>query len=586
MNKSLLILFLTFSFSASAQRLSVNVNKNPAMIGEQIALQYKLDAKGENFKPPNCEGLKVLQARNNGTSSNVTIINGKRTAEYTTNYMVILQATQAGPFTISPASVEVNGKIIRSQSVKLDILDCEENTSSKITNFTDQLFVKAIVSKKNIYKHEQVLVTYKLYRLIDINNLEIINMPSLKGAYIEDEPVSNKYKRDLLNCAAYQTLELKKVVLTPKKSGRLIIDPIELKCDYVSGYEKRIVTDWFGRPVEQTVPIMKEHIFKSQPINLTIKDLPKSKVDFMNLVGRFDISSNINNQEINVNDAITYKVEISGTGNIKEIKELPINFPSSFEVFEPKVEEVIRRGGVVNSKKSFEYTLIPRYKGNYTIPKFDLTFFNTKTEKYENASTHSYNINVLPGELDNEISQDKQERNQIQPIRINEDIHYIETQTKLQNKGNYKLSSNLYYILFFLPISLFILLWLLIKTRKNKSTEETQYLKARKIAQNRLVIAEKYLKKNDATSFFEEIEKVLWGYIANKFRLQTSELSKENINKYFQKSYIDQSVQDDFINIIDECEYARYSPSNEDKKMHDVLVRTKTIIIQVETKKK
>jgi hypothetical protein len=262
---------------------------------------------------------------------------------------------------------------------------------------------------------------------------------------------------------------------------------------------------------------------------------------------------------------------------------LTIQFPEDFEVYEPKITDRIFEGGRQRSIKIFEYLLIPRYKGEYTIPSANLIVYNPKNKKYETkeANTHKLSIGA------NKNNEEETNGTNQQTVRsTQQDINYILMTTTFQEIGELAMSKKTFYTLFFLPILLLILLWLYTKVvgKTNANSQDWKNKKANKIALKRLKTAQKCIKNNNFDGFFEEIEKALWGYFADKFKIQIAKLSKETISTHFNSSKINAEIESQFITLLDECEFARYTPeSNKNAQMDAFLEKAKNIIIKVET---
>lgn len=578
MKNIIFILFLFISTISFGQKLKVTADKNPAIVGEQILIQYSIDTKGDKFKAPNFSGLRVLSGPNPSTSSSYTFINGKSENKISTTYSFYIKAVKEGDFNITPASIKVDGKTIKSKPYQIKVVKGSDRNKSQQKAIADNLFIKVEASKRNIVVGEQILVTYKLLTRLDLQNTELSSLPDLNGFWAKDLETSSRFKREVIDGIAYNVATIKKSVLTAQKSGKLSIDPMELKCSIRKKSNKRN-RGFFVGGIE-----IQEEFISSKTITINVKELPNPTAGFEGAVGNMKIKSEIDNSNAKANDAITYKLTISGTGNIELVEPLNIQFPEDFEVYDPKISAKIFEGGRKRSIKTFEYLLIPRYKGNYTIPSSSLVVFNPKTKKYTTHKTNQHKLTIDASENNEQGTGNISNQQKIKTDR--KDINYIFTETKLKKIGKNVLSKNLFNLLFFLPILLVIILWLYKKivgetSRKNSNWKNK---KANKIALKRLKNAQICINNNDFDSFFEEIEKSLWGYFSDKFKVSIADLSKETISTLFYSNNIDINIEKQFIAHINECEFARYSPnSNKNAQMGDLLNKAKHIIIEVET---
>jgi len=582
LKKLLIITLLFFGFLvAKAQTLSVTTDKNPALVGEQILIKFSVNAKAKDFKSPNFQGLRILSGPNSSSSSSYSFVNGESKSEITTTYSYYVSASKEGSYTISPASVYANKKNISSNPLTIKVVKGKKQESN---NIEKNLFITVNTTKKNIIVGEQIIVSYKLHTRLELENTELSQLPNLNGFWKKDLESSSRFKREVINGVPYNTAIIKKTVLTAQKSGKLEIDPIQVTCS-IRITNQRNRRDPFAN-FFNTYNV-KEEIINSKSITINVKELPNPKPNnFLGIVGNFEISSKIDKKEINANDALSYTVKLTGTGNIELIKPFEINFPKDFEVYDPKVTEKIFQGGIKRSIKTFEYLLIPRYKGEYKIPSYNFSFFDTKQKKYISKYTKSHKINVLES---NNNEETVTSFNQQKVENINSDINYIKTDTFFTEKDNKPIKLKVIYILFFLPLILIILVRTVIsfKQRNPLSILEKKHRLAKKIASKRLKKANEFMINKNLDGFFEEIEKSLWGYFADKFKVDIINLSKDTIDNYFTTHKISDKVKNQFIDLLNKCELERYSPaSSKSEQLGVFLSEAEKIIINVEAELK
>ena len=576
----LILFFLINVCLTNAQTLTVTTDKNPVIVGEQFILKFIVDAKAKDFKAPNFQGLRILGGPNSSSSSSYSFVNGESKSEITTTFSYYMSAPKEGSFTISPASVNANKKTILSKPLTINVV---KGNQQKDNSLQKNLYIDVKTNKKNIYVGEQIIVTYKLHTRLELENTELTQLPNLNGFWKKDLESSSRFKREVINGIPYNTAIIKKTVLTPQKSGKLNIDPIKVTCS-IRVNNQRNRRDPFSNFFNSYN--VREEMISSKPIYVNVKELPQPKPDnFLGAVGNFEVSSKVDKNQLNANDALSYSIKLVGTGNIELIEPFNIDFPSDFEVYDPKITEKVFEGGNKRSIKTFEYLLIPRNKGNYKIPKLDFSYFDIKQKKYISKKTSIHNINVLKSINSEEANSSSLNQQKIETI--NKDINYIKSKTFLLNKDRKKINMKTLYLLYFLPIFL-ILIYKLTKIISGKnplSASERKQKQAKKVASKRLKLALEFMNNKDYDGFFEEIEKSLWGYFANKFKVDIINLTKERIEEYFDKSQINTEIKDQFIGLIDTCEFARYSPSsNKVELTKNILEKAEKIIINVESK--
>tara|TARA_B100001741_G_scaffold144325_1_gene119077 strand:+ start:149 stop:1897 length:1749 start_codon:yes stop_codon:yes gene_type:complete len=582
LKKILISIILFFGlFITNAQTLTVTTDKNPALVGEQILIKFTVNAKAKDFKSPNFQGLRILSGPNSSSSSSYSFVNGESKSEITTTYSYYVSASKEGNYTISSASVNANKKTISSNPLTIKVVKGKKQENN---NIEKNLFITVNTTKKNIIVGEQIIVSYKLHTRLELENTELSQLPNLNGFWKKDLESSSRFKREVIDGIPYNTAIIKKTVLTAQKSGKLEIDPIKVTCS-IRITNQRNRRDPFAN-FFNTYNV-KEEIISSKKITINVKDLPSPKPsNFSGGVGNFEISSKTDKNELNANDALTYTIKLTGTGNIELIKPFIIDFPKDFEVYDPKITEKIFQGGNKRSIKTFEYLLIPRYKGDYKIPSYNFSFFDTKQKKYVTKKTQVHNINVLKSNNDEgnitSFSQQKIES-------INNDINYIKNSTIFSEKTNQTISLNVLYFLFFLPLILMVLLSIILSVRNKNPLNliDKKHKLAKKIASKRLKKANEFLNTKNYDRFYEEIEKSLWGYFSDKFKVDIINLSKDSINDYFTKHQISKDVKNQFIDLINRCELERYSPvSNKSEQVNSLLSEAEKIIINVEAELK
>ncbi|MDA7578181.1 BatD family protein [Flavobacteriales bacterium] len=574
MKRHLLILFMLLSTFLFAQELKVSIDKNPVILGEQILLQYSINAESEKFQIPNFNNFRVLSGPNPSTQSSYTFSNGKSESSTTTTYSLYLKAKKEGIYDIPPASVYSSGKKINSKSIKIRVVKGNTKQNNELSN---NLFIKVETSKKAIVVGEQILVTYKLLTRVELQNTELSSLPELNGFWVKDLETSSRFKRDVINGTAYNVAIIKKSVLTAQRAGDLIIDPLELKCS-IRKQRTRNNRDPFASFFGNAYNVQEEFI-SSKPIKIKVKELNNTPINYKGIVGDFNITSEIEKSSVKANDAINYSITITGKGNFELLKPLDINFSEDFEIYEPKINNKIFEGGMKRSIKTFEYLIIPRYKGEYSIPAVSLITYNPRSKKFEKKSTSEHKLTVNASS-----NNDDENTTKIQQIVKNnkKEINYISTRTNLKNIEKKNFTKNLFYIICILPLIILLILKIFNSyfTSNNSKTKNT---KAVKIAKKRLKIAKKCIEMQNYDLFYEEIEKSLWGYFADKFKISSADLSKEKISDYFENSDITIETQSAFINLLSECEFARYSPDkNNNLQIDTILEKAKQIIIDVE----
>jgi len=574
-----LLPFLTFG-----QTLELSVSKNPVSVGEEFRIDFTLNGEGSGFNPPTLNGLRKISGPNQSSSSSMQIINGKISRSKSTTYSYYVTALKEGELKIGEASITSDGKVVRSKVGVMNVTKADPKTKTNNSyNITENVFVKTAVNKKNIYQGEQLVVSYKLYSKINLADINISSIPELNGFWKEEIETKSTAKLEVIDGVRHNVWEISRFILTPQKSGKLNIDPMKINVT-IQIKKQRNRRDPFGDPFGMFGSYQNiEEEIQSKNIKINVKDLPDGAPDnFSGAVGQFELKSSTDKKTADANEAINYKLTLSGNGNIHLIDNIPVNFPANFESYDPqKKDKTFSTKNGIAGKIEFDHLLIPRFKGQYTIEGVDFSYFNPRSKTYKNITTKPIVINVLKGE-NNENAYITSEE-----LKNSSSKSFVSIKETTELKLNYKKSFNnwLFIILMVIPllavISYFIFLFS--EEIKNRDPVLRKYRKSLAFAQKRLKKAQKHLENDEKELFFEEIEKSMWSYFSNKFNVNIADLSKDTINDFFDKKGVSETVKNNFMAIIEKCEFCRFAPSTlEAEDMKGVYEKATAVIIEVE----
>lgn len=601
----LIIFTVHFTIGQSDQVTFQLTGKSVVQVGEQFRVVYSVNADGDNFSPPSFEGFRVLSGPNPSTSSNIQIVNGAYTRSYTKSFTYYLYALQEGDFEILPATITVNGK--KHTSNKLDVKVVKGSNpspqqgnnqrSTRQQGISEQdIFLRSTISNTNPYLGDQIIVTYKIFTRVPIPQYGINKFPSFNGFWSQDLIKENeqlRQSREIINGQEYIVAEIKKVALFPLKSGELTIEPFELNVvAQVRSAQRRNTGDpffdrffddsFFGGGYQNI-----EKVLISKPVKVNVKPLPleNKPANFRGAVGQFSLKSNIDKTKVKVNEAINLKFTIWGKGNTKLIDDLAIAFPPDFEVFEPKINDNVKTSSDgVTGVRTVEYLLIPRNAGTFLIKPVNFSYFDPANKKYVTLSTDSYTIEVEKGDgAYDDVTYNSQAQEEIQ--YIGSDIRYIKTlPMNLTRKGNLLFGSFTYLLMLGLIFLLSVLIIFIIR-RYQKKYQDKQLMKtkrATRTARRRLKKANQYLQENNENEFYNEISQALWGYLGDKFNIPVSYLSIDTVNETLNKKEVKEELIDKFIQTLNNCEYARFAPSDQEDNMERIYNEALELITLIE----
>ncbi|GHS94829.1 hypothetical protein FACS1894207_3660 [Bacteroidia bacterium] len=593
------ILAQDVSFRASSEKTVV--------VGQQFRLNYTVSTSGQE-KPKN---LQVGDIKNfdvlyepvvfqEGTSAE--FINGKLTSSSTVVYVCVVMAKSEGTFTIPPATVVIGNSTYKSNELSIRVLPADQTATASQNNNASQAeqqragntsasnkdaFVVMNVSRNSVYENEGFLVTFKLYSLVDITNIENVKFPEFEEFYSQEIELNQNPHMDLepYNGRNYRTAIIKQTVLYPQRSGKITIG--SGKFDVVARVRSQQRVRSFFEDFLDTYSYVKMAL-TSAPVTIDVKPLPAGKpASFSGAVGEYTMNPSISSKNVKTNDAVTLKLNISGSGNLKLIKNPEIVFPNDFEVYDPTVDvktKVTQSG--VNGTKSIEYNAIPRYAGDFTIPKVEFSYFDLKSGTYKTLSTEEYQLHVEQGEAGSDNAAPIINATNKENIRfLGQDIRYIKTDNYHFRKGSFLFGTFNYYLFYIIPALLFIVLFIIYRKQaaENANIALVRTKKANKVASKRLKTVAKYLNENKKEAFYDETLKAVWGYLSDKLNIPVSALTKDNVEANLTQYGVDESLINDFRNILDTAEFARFAPSQGSGAMDELYHSTVKAIDKMES---
>lgn len=549
---------------ASAQiTFEAKVSKKKLGINERLRIDFEMNKDGDNFTPPNFNGFTVVGGPN--TSVSQSWLNGKRS--YKKTYSYFLAPKKRGPLKITQATIEIDGEVYKTQVIRVDVTaavkrpndpDNAENVAS------ENIHLVAEVSKTNPYLNEAITVVYKLYvsQSTGVSNWREIDNPryndfwsqniNIKGLKIQN----GSYKGD----DNYRYVVLRKTVLYPQKTGKLEIEPLSLDVTVEVPTKRRDI--FGGRLMTQ---VNKRVSAGSRTIS--VKPLPNSgKPDnFSGAVGEFKFNVITSKSDLNASESLQARVEVTGKGNLK-LFELPkLKLPNSLEVYEPEHNENVKTNlAGMNGSISDSYTIVPQYKGKYPIPSISFSYFDPKSETYKKVSSGEIIINVLEGPVntsnsDNNFASVNNDKQSV--VMSGDQFAFVKTDANLKPIASENFfKSTAFWTSLLLP---FLAIPLALVYRKKKEERNADVFgnkirKADRLAKRYLSEAKKSLGQKEA--FYIALEKALHNYLKAKLHIETSEFSKEKIQTLLTERQVNSETIQEFVNILEHCELARYTP--------------------------
>lgn len=576
---SLFICLLSISLVAQEATLKAKVSKNKLGVNQRLRIEFSVNKQGgDNFSPPNFTNFKVVGGPSQSVSQ--SWINGKVT--FSQSYTYIIQPKRKGAFSIASASIKIGGKFIKSEPVKIIVLDAVEIPKNpNDPNYVAQqnIHLVAEISKANPYVGEGIYVEYRLYvsENVSVYDTSISEAPKYNGFWNQDIKVNGfPVKMGKYNGENYRYIVLQKALLIPTKTGKLSIDPMRM--DIVIGVPSGRA-DFFGNAI--TKNIRREFASTKKIIRPKSLPLEGKPANFAGAVGDFNFNVALSKDILKANETSQVQIKISGKGNLK-LFELPtVETPVELEMYQPERKERVRvNASGISGAVTDTYTVVPLYKGKYKIPSISFSYFNPKEKKYKTIATEDFFVDVQEGkEL---ITVDTSSVRKQEVVATGKNFRYIATKTNfITTKKIDFFKSNLFYILFLLPL-IAIPIGVFIGKKSDERSNDivgNKTRKAEKLAKKYLSKAQKQLGKKEA--FYEALERALHNYLKAKLGIETAEISKERITEILENKNVKAAVINQFIEVLKNSDFARYTPFTATE-MKEEFERAKSVIVQLD----
>jgi hypothetical protein len=573
-------ILIFFTIALTGQDIVLNVEYPSSVVaGQQFNIAWTVNSGGGEFAAPSFSPFYKLMGPQTSYSSSTQIINGKMTQETSYTYVYYLQAVKEGKYVLAPAVYTFKNKTYTTDSLRIEVVgnSAQKQSAQPGSGISDEvqnvesagndIFVNLSLSRKEVYLGEFIVATVKLFTRVNLSGINEIKFPTFNGFLKTDlvTPPLTSLKQENVNGAIYGTGVVQQFLLYPQVTGDITIDPVQLSVliQQKSGQKDPFFGDFFA--TYQTIP----RAVASAPLKVKVKPLPGIQPDdYSGIVGKIDLKAVLSKDSVNVNDAVNFKITLSGTGNLKVAASPVLNLSPDIEVYDPKISDDIKNGiNGTSGQKSFEFILIPRHYGDYTIPPITYSYFNSSSGRYEKLQTMEFHIHARKSTESNTGITVYGGVSKEDVKYLGKDIRFIKSETrKLSKSSGTLLSKRSFISIYVLAFMIFLIVLFLRRehVRRNSDLSLVRNRKAAKVAVKRLHTASLLLKNDQKDKFYEEILKALWGYLSDKLNIPVSELNRNNAWVALSEKGIDEERLKNLVHILDTCEFARYSPSASD----------------------
>jgi hypothetical protein len=602
MKRALLyFIFITLAVKVFPQEVTI-VAEYPTAVeaGNQLSITWTVNSDGGEFVAPSFDGFIKLLGPQTSYSSNTQLINGKFSHQIANSFTYYLQAVNAGKFEIPPATYTLKGKTYKSEPVRIEVVagasQPQQNNqpannnapqaSSRPEYAGTDIFLELQMNKKEVYLGEAIPVRVKIYTKISLAGVSEIKYPSFTNFLKTDieTPQQSSNTQESINGVIYVSGVVQQFLLYPQVAGEFTLDPVQVTVlvQQKRGSSDPMFGDFFS--TYENVP----RAVLSKPVKVNVRPLPGVKPDiFSGVVGSLNLKASLSKDSVNVNDALNFRMTISGNGNLKLASAPRLKLSPDVEVYDPKIIDEISNSITGSSgRKTFDFLLIPRHYGDFTIPSVAYSYFNSSSGKYEKLETGEFHFHVAKGNEQVAPGLTVYGGLSKEDVRyVGKDVRFVKNSPgKLVRSSEILISKRAYYMIFVLSLVIF-LSFLFVRRehiRRNADSNAVRNRKAGKVAAKRLREASECLKRNETDRFHEEILKAIWGYLSDKLNIPGSELTRINAVSALTERGINEEVINKLTEILDYCEYARYAPSSVTEKPEDIYTGASNFISAVE----
>ena len=567
--------------------------------GENFRVSFKVTTQDvDDFRSGlhSTDVVEVIAGPYTSSESSFQMVNGHTSSSSSITYTYTLYAAKSGVYNIPAAHARVGGKQISSSPAKVTVVGSAQgrgNNSPKMhedDNYQPHmraagsaisgrdLFIKVSANKKKVYEQEPILLTYKVYTLVDLTQLEG-KMPELTGFHTQEIPLPQQksFHIERVNGKPYRTVTWSQYVMYPQMTGKMEIPSITFKGIVVQQNRSVDPFEAFFNGGSGYVEVKRNIVAPS--IKIDVLPLPQKPANFSGGVGKFNISAQLNKNELKAGDPLSLRIVVGGIGNLKLIKQPVVNFPKDWDKYDPKVTDKTKlTSNGLEGNMIYDILAVPRNQGHYTIPPIELTYYDTSLNQYKTIKTQSFEIEVAKGDgsRSSVVDYSKDQPKDIKDIKKGE--------AELHSVDNFFFGSVGYLMSLLIPFAAFVALLVIFRKRAidNADLVKMKGKKANKIATKRLRQANKLMLVGKSNEFYDEVLRALWGYVGDKLNMPAEKLSRENISEKLQSHNVDDNTISKFLSAIDDCEMMRFAPGDPEGNMNKTFESAMTAIMEIE----
>ncbi len=593
---SIILGFLIDGVGYANAQISVSA-PSKVSAGENFRIAYTINTQDvEDFRAGNIpSGLELIAGPYTSQQSSYQMINGHTSSSSSITFTFTVFAAKEGVYTVPAAHARVRGRNMASRSVRITVSGRARSNGgapqmhqdgggqqpqvaqagSEITG--KDLFIKVTANKRRVHEQEPVLLTYKVYTLVDLTQLEG-KMPDLTGFHSQEIPLPQQksFHVERVDGRPYRCVTWSQYLMYPQMTGSLQIPSITFKGIVVQQNRNVDPFEAFFNGGSGYVEVKRNIV--APGLSVQVDPLPAKPTGFSGGVGKFNITATVSSKEVKAGTPITLRVVVGGTGNLKLIKQPVVEFPKGFDKYDPKVTDKTKLTNAgVGGNMVYDFLAVPRNQGKYTIPSVSFIYYDVDANAYKTLHTKPFVVNVTPG--DGKGSTESYDK------VIDNDIHSIKTgDSSASASGKLFFDSVAYWVCLLLPLLAFVILLIVFRHRaiENGDIVKMRGKRANKIARKRLKRASKLMFEHNTAEFYDEVLRALWGYVSYKLNMPVESLSRDNIKEKLAQRGVGEGIIGKFMSALEECEFERYAPGDESGNMEKTFQSAMTAIVEIE----
>ena len=581
-----------------AQQLTVSAPSRVAA-GENFRIAYKVntqDVSNFNSGLRSTDVVEIVAGPYTSSQSSFQMVNGHTTSSSSITYTYTLYAVKNGTYNIPAATIKVGGKTVSSAPAKITVAGTARSNSNGAPRMHgddsaegqarqagthisgNDLFIKVSANKHRVFEQEPILLTYKVYTLVDLTQLEG-KMPDLTGFHTQEIPLPQQksFHVENVNGKNYRCVTWSQYVMYPQMTGKLEIPSITFKGIVVQQNRNVDPLEAFFNGGSGYIEVKRE--IKAPGVTIQVDPLPNRPAGFSGGVGRFTLSAQLEASTVKAGNPLKLRVVVGGVGNLKLIKQPVVAFPKDFDTYDAKVTDKTKlTTNGLEGNMIYDFLAVPRNQGSYTIPPIELTYYDTAAKAYKTVKSQPLQVTVEAGDgkTGDVVDYSQQKAKDIRPIKTGK--------ASFENISNFFFGTTAYALCILLPLVAFVVLLIVFRKRAidNADLGKMRGKKANKVATKRLRKAKELMNGNRQGEFYDEVLRALWGYVGDKLNMPVEQLSRENISDKLSQRGVDETTVEKFISALDECEFERYAPGDATGNMNKTFTSAMTAIMEIE----